>query len=90
LSTELLLTDEELHNLTLIEIEKLLQSSRRSLKEYPTISYPKGYVLEQLRNRLIYDERNYDTDALKIEFTKLHSQLTGTDQINLINQTFYP
>jgi hypothetical protein len=75
--TELLLTDEQLQNLTLLEIEKLLQSSRRSLKEFPSIPYPKGYILEQLGNRLIYDERNYDTDTLKAEFEELFTSLTG-------------
>jgi hypothetical protein len=73
----LLLSDEQLHNLTLIEIEKLLQSSRRSLKEFKSLPYPDGYVLEQLGNRLIYDERNYDTAALQIEFQELLSSLTG-------------
>lgn len=75
---ELVLTEEQLHNLTLIEIEKLLQSSRRSLKEFSSLPYPDGYILDQLGNRLIYDERNYDVDALKTDFQLLDSQLTGT------------
>jgi hypothetical protein len=74
---DMLLTDEEIQNLTLLEIEKLMQSSRRSLKEFPCIPYPKGYVLEQLGNRLIYDERNYDPTVLKQEFAELHASLTG-------------
>jgi hypothetical protein len=75
--SELELTDEELHNLTLIEIEKCLQSSRRSLKNFSSLPYPKGYVLEQLGNRLIYDERNYDIPTMKAEFAELHALLTG-------------
>ena len=75
--TDLLLSDEQLHNLTLIEIEKLLQSSRRSLKEFKSLPYPDGYLLEQLGNRLIYDEHNYDTTELQIEFQELFSSLTG-------------
>ncbi|XP_058781540.1 uncharacterized protein LOC131655742 [Vicia villosa] len=35
-----------------------------------------GYVLQQLGNCLIYDERNYDTSSLHIEFTNLFTALT--------------
>lgn len=77
LFAELLLSDEQIQNLTLIEIEKLLQSSRRTLKDFPSLPYPNGYVLEQLGNRLIYDERNYNIDALKAEFQELFTSLTG-------------
>jgi len=62
----------------LIEIEKLLQSSRRTLKEFSSLPYPKGYIMEKLGNRLIYDERNYNIDALKAEFQELFTSLTGT------------
>ncbi|KAF1872520.1 hypothetical protein Lal_00016822 [Lupinus albus] len=40
----LVLSDEELQNLTLLETEKLLQQNRRSLRDYPPMPYPKGYV----------------------------------------------
>ncbi|XP_058733259.1 uncharacterized protein LOC131604861 [Vicia villosa] len=43
---ELVLTQEELQNLTLIEIEKLLQANRRTLKDFSPIPYPNAYVLE--------------------------------------------
>jgi len=75
--SELILNEEQLHNLTLLDIEKLLQSSRRTLKDFPSLPYPQGYVLEQLGNRLIYDERNYNTDTLKVEFLELFSSLTS-------------
>ncbi|XP_058752651.1 uncharacterized protein LOC131625838 [Vicia villosa] len=52
-NTELTLTEEQLMNLTLTEIEKLLQSNRRSLKDFKPIPYPDGYVLQQLGNKLI-------------------------------------
>jgi len=61
----------------------LLQSSRRSLKEFKSLPYPKGYILEQLGNRLIYDERNYDIPTLQAEFQQLFASLTG---IHLISQ----
>ena len=52
--TGLSLSDEKIANLTLIEIEKLLQKSRKSLSDYPRMPKPLGYMLEQLRNKLIY------------------------------------
>lgn len=54
--------------MTLTEIEKILQVNRRTLKDFRTIPYPNGYVLEQLGNRLIYEEMNYDVEALKLNF----------------------
>jgi hypothetical protein len=80
-----MLNEEQLHNLTLIEIEKLLQSSRRTLKEFPSLPYPKGYILDQLGNRLIYDERSYDTTALKVEHQQLFSTLTGKVKLNIVS-----
>ncbi|XP_058762953.1 uncharacterized protein LOC131636353 [Vicia villosa] len=73
---ELVLTQEELQNLTLIEIEKMLQANRRTLKDFSPIPYPDAYVLEQLGNRLIYDERNYDTTSMNSEFENLFAALT--------------
>jgi len=55
----------------------LLQSSRRSLKEFKSLPYPKGYILEQLGNILIYDERNYDIPTLQAEYEELFASLTG-------------
>jgi hypothetical protein len=46
--------------------------------------YTKGYVLEQLGNRLIYDERNYDIQDQKDQFEQLHAALTGCYTINRI------
>ncbi|CAJ2677886.1 unnamed protein product [Trifolium pratense] len=45
--------------------------------------YPKGYVLEQLGNRLIYDERNYDIQALKEEFAELSASLTDNSSCKI-------
>jgi hypothetical protein len=75
--SELQLTDQELENLTLMEIEQFLQGNRRTLKEFKCMPYPEAYVLEQLGNRLIYDERNYNVDSIKEEFTQLFAALTG-------------
>ncbi|XP_058751157.1 uncharacterized protein LOC131624213 [Vicia villosa] len=72
----LVLTEEQLMNLTLTQIEKLLQANRRTLHDFKPIPYPDGYVLQQLGNRLIYDERSYDVSAMRTEFNNLSSALT--------------
>ncbi|XP_058734290.1 uncharacterized protein LOC131606021 [Vicia villosa] len=69
--------EEELKNLTLTEIEKILQANRRSLTDFKPIPYPDGYVLQQLGNRLIYDERSYDVPTMRTQFTSLFNALTG-------------
>jgi len=52
---------------TLIEIEKLMQQTGRSLKNYPDIQLPNADELQELGNRLINEKLNYDRDSLKEE-----------------------
>lgn len=56
------LSNTDLQNLTLMEIEKILDANRKSLRNYPTMPYPNAYVTSQLGNRLIYFELDYDID----------------------------
>lgn len=72
-----MLTDDELKNLTLIEIEKHLQSNGRSLKEFKCMPYPNGYIADFFGNRLIDDERNYDPVVQEQIFQQLFASLTG-------------
>ncbi|XP_058766937.1 uncharacterized protein LOC131640560 [Vicia villosa] len=73
---DLQLSEVDLQNLTLIEIETLLQASRRSLHDFKLIPYPSDYVLQQLGNRLIYEERLYNIAVIKSEFQSLFTALT--------------
>lgn len=77
---DLELTDDQIKNLTLTLIEKHMEKNIRSLKEFKGFPYPTNYVMEELGNRLIYDELNYDEDALKLEFKRLFSTLTVTEE----------
>jgi hypothetical protein len=43
---DLQLTDQQVENLTLLEIEKYLQANRRTLRQFTSIPYSDGYVLE--------------------------------------------
>ncbi|CAK8531615.1 unnamed protein product [Lathyrus sativus] len=73
----LTLIDEELKQLTLIEIETHLQKNNRSLKDFKSMPYPNDFVLSFLGNRLIYEERQYDSSAQKIIFDTFFSSLTN-------------
>lgn len=73
----LMLTEEQIKNLTLTEIERHMERNRRSLKDYKGFPYPEGYIVEQLGNRLIYDELNYNVNELDAEFQQLFATLTG-------------
>ncbi|XP_058742589.1 uncharacterized protein LOC131625469 [Vicia villosa] len=73
---DLRLTNEEILNLTLIEIEKLLQRSRKSLNDFPGMPKPHGYINEELGNNLIYEERNYDPAEQLQQFNTLYNNLT--------------
>ncbi|XP_058741254.1 uncharacterized protein LOC131613618 [Vicia villosa] len=76
LSNDLQLSEVDLQSLTLIEIETLLQANRRTLHDFKPIPYPSEYVLQQLGNRLIYEERSYNVAAMKSEFQTLYTALT--------------
>jgi hypothetical protein len=85
------LTEDQLDNLTLIEIEKLLQSNRKSLTDFPCIPFPNNYVTAELGNRLIYDELAYDVTQQKEEFEKLFQSLTGLQYSQIYNlSAFFP
>ncbi|XP_058753699.1 uncharacterized protein LOC131626879 [Vicia villosa] len=73
---ELILSNEELVNSTLVEVEKLLQKNRKSLSDFVGMPQPNGYVVQQLGNRLIYDERNYDIIEQSQEYNTLYQHLT--------------
>jgi hypothetical protein len=77
ISAGLHLSDVQIDNLTLIEIEKLLQANRRSLSDFPSMPFPQHYITANLGNRLIYDELNYDAKQQKEEFQDLYKKLTG-------------
>ncbi|XP_058752597.1 uncharacterized protein LOC131625751 [Vicia villosa] len=79
------LTNEEILNLTLIEIEKLLRRSRKSLSDFPGMPKPHGYIIEELGNSLIYEERNYDPARQLQEFNTLYNNLTD-EQRDVLKQ----
>jgi len=59
-NAELQFSNEVLQNLTLLEIEKLLQLNRSTLKIFSSILIPNGFVNAYSGNRLIYAELDYN------------------------------
>lgn len=74
--TELTLTDEQLQNYVLVDIDAVLQSNNRSLKDFPMMPQPDSSVSSEIPNRLIYDELNYDREVLAREHIQLLSSMT--------------
>ncbi|KAG4909546.1 hypothetical protein JHK87_055662 [Glycine soja] len=74
---ELHIDDEELKNLTLLEIEKLLHANQKSLIDYPTMPYLEGAnPASCLENSLILSELNYNNDEARSEFENLFLSMT--------------
>lgn len=86
------LTEEEIRNLTLIEIENLLQENWRSLKEFKGMPYPNSYVTRHTGNWLIYEEHDYNVDTEQQTLHDLFHSLTGnlfTTTINYMSKISY-
>jgi RecA-family ATPase len=78
LNADLLLDDQQLKNYTLAEIERLLRSHGKSMKEdYPTMPKTDISMIHESRNRLIYDEMNYNQQVLEEEHNRLMSTMTA-------------
>jgi ATP-dependent DNA helicase PIF1 len=74
--SDLVLTPDQLKNYALAEIDTLLQSNNKSLRQYPDMPQPDPGLLPDRGNRLIYDELNYDRESLVEEHHMLMSTMT--------------
>ncbi|KAG4935927.1 hypothetical protein JHK85_050846 [Glycine max] len=70
------LNDDELKNLTSLEIEKFLRASGKILKDYPPISCIAAKLSSYIGNCLIHLELHFDLAELDAEFKILFSALT--------------
>lgn len=71
----------ELKNTLLFELEKNFNTSSSSLEKYH-LPMPNKNRMQQLRNKMVWEELNYDSNALKIEHSILMTQL-NTDKKNV-------
>ena len=75
------LTDEQLQNYCLIEIQELLNRSGKSLSEFKDLPLPNPKLLTNLDNRLIREALDYDMKKSKVEHQQLHSLLNPEQRI---------
>ncbi|XP_031127601.1 uncharacterized protein LOC116029697 [Ipomoea triloba] len=72
----LCLCDDEKKNLGLLELELLLQLYNKCLKDYLQMPIPNYDDALLANNRLLFDELNYDQQAMREECEKMERQLT--------------
>ncbi|KAK9051315.1 hypothetical protein SSX86_027942 [Deinandra increscens subsp. villosa] len=68
--------DDQLKNLTLSEIEKVLHRHNSSLTNYPTMPFPDNFVIDSANNVLINEQLDYDTVVQESEYDRLYASLT--------------
>jgi ATP-dependent DNA helicase PIF1 len=78
---ELQISDDELENLCLIEIDKLLMLNGRSLSDYKTMPTPVVEDGTTFQNKLIADELSYDRVELGVLHASLLKQLTEEQHV---------
>ncbi|XP_004501122.1 uncharacterized protein, partial [Cicer arietinum] len=71
------ISDDELKNICLVELDKLLFMSGKSLKSFKTMPCPTHSNMNQFENRFLADELNYDKDELAATHISLLSSLTA-------------
>ncbi|XP_074289040.1 uncharacterized protein LOC141614182 [Silene latifolia] len=78
---DLILTNEQIQNYALLELEIILNRSGRSLKQYTDFPTPDRTLLLNSGNRLIIEEQSYDVDKLAAESLKLQNGLNADQRI---------
>ncbi|CAA7054895.1 unnamed protein product [Microthlaspi erraticum] len=82
------MSDDQLKNQTLLEIEKHLRSNGSTLENFTTMPFPTNSNIPSMVNRLINDELCYDVHANATENQRLVSSLTSEQRIvynNIVN-----
>ncbi|KAK9665754.1 hypothetical protein RND81_14G133600 [Saponaria officinalis] len=78
---DLQLSDEELKNIALTDIEAFLQSNGSTLRRFESMPFPDSSTILENTNTLIADELSYDKDALLTEHTRLLSSMTNEQKL---------
>ncbi|XP_057788286.1 uncharacterized protein LOC131005367 [Salvia miltiorrhiza] len=73
---DLQLTDEQIKNITLAEIEKLLIANSSSLIHFPGMPTPNETIISDAENPLILEETSYNMEDMRAEHAKLYPCLT--------------
>ncbi|XP_031127618.1 uncharacterized protein LOC116029715 [Ipomoea triloba] len=78
---DLCLSDDEKKNLSLIEIERLLQLYNKNLKDYPQMPIPNYDDAMRCDNRMLLDELAYGRDALLEQSESMEMQMTDEQSV---------
>ncbi|XP_074363228.1 uncharacterized protein LOC141703684 [Apium graveolens] len=83
-NVELKLSDADLENYKLAEVEKLLNGVGKSLKDFPNMPYPEDIYMHSTTNRLIEEETRYDKNQQFEEHSK-NFQSLNSEQLEVYN-----
>ncbi|XP_074337283.1 uncharacterized protein LOC141674478 [Apium graveolens] len=83
-NVELKLSDVDLENYTLVEVEKLLNGVGKSIKDFPNMPYPEDIYTHSTTNRLIEEETGYDKNQQFEEHSKNFQSLIS-EQLEVYN-----
>ncbi|XP_076932558.1 uncharacterized protein LOC143598148 [Bidens hawaiensis] len=77
---ELSLNEEQLKNLTLLEIENFFVPNNSTLRKYKEMPFPDKDSISRATNPLMVEELSYDTETMSNEFNHLFNSLTDEQQ----------
>ncbi|KAF7835632.1 uncharacterized protein G2W53_010491 [Senna tora] len=81
---DLQLDNDRIKDIALCEIENILRSNGRSLKEYPPMPLPNDALMKNMENILMSEELNYVRNVMKIQYSTLLASLTD-EQRNIFD-----
>ncbi|KAI3941961.1 hypothetical protein MKW98_009171 [Papaver atlanticum] len=74
------LTEAQLKNLTLVDIEELMKRSGRTLAEFPSMPIPEKEKEYAYKNKLIDEELDYDKEKLRTQHISLKNGLNSVQR----------
>jgi hypothetical protein len=77
------LTDVQIKAYALLEIEKLIRQIGRSMTDFTEIEMPSLHVLQEIGNRLMKEDLNYDREKQKDEHDTIYHNLNENQKIEL-------
>ncbi|XP_071699017.1 uncharacterized protein [Rutidosis leptorrhynchoides] len=83
--SDLILSESQLRNYCLLEIQGILKKNGKSLSDFPDLPQPDPGLLTQLENHLIREELNYNLAELRNEHQNLYVSL-NPEQLKIYNQ----
>ncbi|KAK3211994.1 hypothetical protein Dsin_016700 [Dipteronia sinensis] len=82
---DMTMSDEEIKNNALTEVEKILHGNGKSLRDYAIMPFPSGVLLSEVHNKLILDKLSYDRASLT-EFHKKYLSCLTVEQNNFYDE----